>query len=204
METVRLTVRLPKSDLEFAKQYAEAHGITVTELIDRYLRSLRSGSGAIHPEVERISHLPEMRPYSVGGDYDRPIARRIIEEAGVPRGAFARSKKGMALIFSWGPMFLSPPVREGFHRFLRENGLLLRTYGKHVAFHLCHLGFRSTRKVMERFKLQRPLGPTVQPGSSATFRSHQPSTVSVVLRRAGSQNADRTMNRASGTIQRAC
>jgi Family of unknown function (DUF6364) len=59
METAKLTVRLPKSDLDFARQYAQAHRITVTELIDRYLRSLRgeSGSRAIHPEVERISGL---------------------------------------------------------------------------------------------------------------------------------------------------
>ncbi len=57
METVKLTVRLPKSDLEFAKQYAQAHRITVTELIDRYLRSLRGGAGVIHPEVEKIAGL---------------------------------------------------------------------------------------------------------------------------------------------------
>ena len=57
METVKLTVRLPKSDLEFAKQYAQAHRITVTELIDRFLRSLRGGTGEIHPEVEKITGL---------------------------------------------------------------------------------------------------------------------------------------------------
>jgi hypothetical protein len=57
METVKLTVRLPKSDLEFAKQYAHEHRITVTELIDRYLRSLRGGTGGIHPAVESISGL---------------------------------------------------------------------------------------------------------------------------------------------------
>jgi hypothetical protein len=57
METVKLTLRLPKRDLEFAKQYAQAHRITVTDLIDRYLRSLQTGPGAIHPEVEKISGL---------------------------------------------------------------------------------------------------------------------------------------------------
>jgi len=57
METVKLTVRLPKNDLEFAKQYAQAHRITVTELIDRYLRSLRGGTGVVHPEVEKITGL---------------------------------------------------------------------------------------------------------------------------------------------------
>lgn len=57
METVKLTVRLPKDDLDFAKQYAQAHRITVTELIERYLRFLKGGAGAIHPEVEKISGL---------------------------------------------------------------------------------------------------------------------------------------------------
>ena len=57
METAKLTVRLPKRHLEFAKKYARAHRITVTELIDRYLRSLRGGTGEVHPEVEKISGL---------------------------------------------------------------------------------------------------------------------------------------------------
>ncbi len=59
METQELTVLLPRGDLEFARQYAKAHQITVTELIDRYLRSLRGGSrsGAIHPDVEKLSGL---------------------------------------------------------------------------------------------------------------------------------------------------
>ena len=57
MDTAKLTVRLPKNDLEFAKRYAQAHRMTVTELIDRYLRSLQGESGTIHPEVEKISGL---------------------------------------------------------------------------------------------------------------------------------------------------
>lgn len=59
METQELTVLLPRGDLEFAEKYAQAHQITVTELIDRYFRSLRDGSrkGAIHPDVEKLSGL---------------------------------------------------------------------------------------------------------------------------------------------------
>jgi hypothetical protein len=58
METMKLTVRLPKQDLEFAKHYAREHGMTVTELIDRYLRALQAvPKSKIHPEVERISGL---------------------------------------------------------------------------------------------------------------------------------------------------
>jgi hypothetical protein len=58
MDTAKLTVRLPKKDLEFAKRYAQEHRITVTELIDRYLQRLQEGQpAAIHPDVERISGL---------------------------------------------------------------------------------------------------------------------------------------------------
>jgi hypothetical protein len=57
VETVKLTVRLPKKDLDLAKEYAQAHRITVTALIGRYLKSLGGGKGTIHPEVEKISGL---------------------------------------------------------------------------------------------------------------------------------------------------
>lgn len=40
-ETGKLTIRLPRQDLEFAKSYAKAHGISVTEFVDRYLRHMR-------------------------------------------------------------------------------------------------------------------------------------------------------------------
>ncbi len=65
MESVKLTVRLPKRDLEFAKKYAQEHRITVTELIDRYLRRLQDTNlRTIHPEVEKITGLvpPEVDP----------------------------------------------------------------------------------------------------------------------------------------------
>lgn len=58
METTKLTVRLPKDELDFVKQYARDHGVTVTALIDRYFDRLRSLPPMdIHPEVERFSGL---------------------------------------------------------------------------------------------------------------------------------------------------
>ena len=41
-ETTKLTVRLPKQDVDFVKAYAKAHGLSVTEVIDRYLRRIRA------------------------------------------------------------------------------------------------------------------------------------------------------------------
>ena len=42
MDTVKLTVRLPREHVEFAKRFARAHGISVTELLDRYLDRLQA------------------------------------------------------------------------------------------------------------------------------------------------------------------
>ena len=52
--------------------------------------------GALHgPAIHRITHADEMRPWSLGtGYYDRPIARRLAEEAGVPRELFGHVKAG--------------------------------------------------------------------------------------------------------------
>ncbi|MEI7781406.1 MAG: hypothetical protein WCJ18_05705 [Planctomycetota bacterium] len=52
--------------------------------------------GAFFPRsIARLSAAPEMRPYSVGGRYNRPIPRRIVEEAGIARGAFGRRKNAV-------------------------------------------------------------------------------------------------------------
>jgi hypothetical protein len=56
--------------------------------------------------VHHISIAPEMAPWDVGGDYSKPIPRRIIEEAGVPRGTFGVSKRAATVVL-WNP-------REGF------------------------------------------------------------------------------------------
>ena len=72
METAKLTVKLPKPELEFIKQYAKEHGLTVTSIIDRYFSLIQSRSvGRIHPEVEKISGLvaPEVDARVQYGEY---------------------------------------------------------------------------------------------------------------------------------------
>jgi hypothetical protein len=54
-----------------------------------------SYSGRMHaPILQAISVSEAMKPWSIGGAYDRPIARRIAEEAGIPRHLFGQGKKG--------------------------------------------------------------------------------------------------------------
>lgn len=53
-----------------------------------------------HPAIARISQSDEMRPWRLANDYDRPIPRRLVEEAGVARHLFGQEKKAVTI-----PMF---------------------------------------------------------------------------------------------------
>jgi len=56
-ETAKLTIRLPREHLDAAKEYARQHGVTLTEVIDRYLRSLQGASAEPSREVAEITGL---------------------------------------------------------------------------------------------------------------------------------------------------
>lgn len=45
-----------------------------------------------HPSIFQISTSAEMRPWSLGNRYDRPIPRRMVEECGVDRELFGMKK----------------------------------------------------------------------------------------------------------------
>jgi hypothetical protein len=78
-------------------------------------------AGGLHlPAMHRIATSPEMEPWRVGGTYDRPIARRIIEQAGIPRGVFA-SGKGIAPRFLFrSSADMSPAGRADFESYRRS------------------------------------------------------------------------------------
>ena len=48
-----------------------------------------------HPSIFAISNSDAMRPWALGNDYDRPIPRRMLEETGVARQSFGRTKKAI-------------------------------------------------------------------------------------------------------------
>jgi hypothetical protein len=69
--------------------------------------------------IDAISLSPEMAPYRVGGLYDKPIPRRILEEAGIPRGLFGTRKKAIVSIPS---LPFGREHRSRFLRYVREVG----------------------------------------------------------------------------------
>ena len=58
MNDAKMTIRLPASDLEFAKSYAQRSGFSLTSLISRYLTRLQSSTkGEIPEEINTITGL---------------------------------------------------------------------------------------------------------------------------------------------------
>lgn len=48
------------------------------------------------PAIAALNRSDEMARFSIGGDYDRPVPRRIIEEAGLARDSFGSAKTATA------------------------------------------------------------------------------------------------------------
>ena len=77
--------------------------------------------GAMHAAaIQSITFSDEMAPWTLGNDYDRPIPRRLLEEAGVDRKMFGMRKKNTVFgsAFHWP---ISADARKSFSEFLKRN-----------------------------------------------------------------------------------
>ncbi len=75
------------------------------------------------PSLQQIAMSAEMRPWSVGGYYDQPIPRRIIEQGGIPRGTFASAKRGAtALLHMEGARAMAPATLASVTEFAAREG----------------------------------------------------------------------------------
>jgi hypothetical protein len=74
-------------------------------------------------DIKRISEADGMKPWALGGDYDRPVPRRIAEEAGVPRELFGQ-RKGATTV---DELLLQPLTSELTNSYFQY----LETQGKH-------------------------------------------------------------------------
>ncbi|MEL6108848.1 MAG: hypothetical protein AAFU85_22805 [Planctomycetota bacterium] len=71
--------------------------------------------------LRHISLSDEMRPWDIGGDYSSPIARRLLEEAGVPREMFGMKKQAASVLIQDRREFLSERSKENYARWFEEN-----------------------------------------------------------------------------------
>jgi len=78
-------------------------------------------------DILEITESSEMDPWRLGNGYDRPISRRIAEEAGVPRQLFGQSKKGSVVIFSMPSIPYGKALRREFFDYLAANNVMRRS-----------------------------------------------------------------------------
>lgn len=77
-------------------------------------------------EIVEITESAEMAPWRLGNSYDRPIARRIAEEAGVPRHLFGQSKMGSVVLFSQPSIPFGKALRCEFFDYLVREKVMTR------------------------------------------------------------------------------
>ncbi|MGQ0797454.1 MAG: hypothetical protein ACT4OI_06305, partial [Methanobacteriota archaeon] len=76
-----------------------------------------------HSSIHRISNSPEMAPWRLMSGYDKPIPRRLVEEAGVPRNLFAKAKNAVDVVLKSEGLkaVMSPESLEDFQRYCEEH-----------------------------------------------------------------------------------
>ena len=140
---------------ELRKTHANYGGSRKTEF------RLRTGFVDFNPYYAAALHLPaifeitksdEMAPWRLGSGYDRPIPRRIIEEAGIPRGTFGVVKRASTYCKFGSPGDLSTAGRadfESYRRSMPRAGVLRRKWHRVlVALRpVCERGLKAIRLV---------------------------------------------------------
>jgi hypothetical protein len=103
------------------------HGLAEVRLIVGFVLVTPIYLGACQREdINRITESPAMDPWRLGTSYDRPIPRRLAEEAGVPREAFGQIKMASVVEFSKPHTPWNRDLRDDYFRFLGSNRLLPR------------------------------------------------------------------------------
>jgi hypothetical protein len=122
-------------------------------------------------DITAISRSSEMQPWSVSGDYDRPIPRRIVESAGVPRDLFGQVKR-VQVRFYGDPR--DPILRDEFNEFLgTKAGIppsqLRLIEGLHSVDHAAMRVARGALKLGETPSLMQLLAPNLFERRSLVF-----------------------------------
>ncbi len=81
-------------------------------------------------QIKHVSNLDEMKQWNVPGKYNRPICRRIVEGAGVPRNAFGRTKQRTTVELSHRGTFITEDSQKDLYSWLKNQKSVFRQKGK--------------------------------------------------------------------------
>jgi hypothetical protein len=103
------------------------HGLSETRLKTGFIQAAIPVIGSRNrAAILRITESPEMQPWRLDTRYDRPIPRRIAEEAGVPREMFGQIKLASIVHLPTPNIPLTTGLRDEFFRHLLKSKLLGR------------------------------------------------------------------------------
>jgi hypothetical protein len=121
--------------------------------------------GRSNADLVAIGRSPDMAPWRLGDDYDRPVPRRIIESAGVPRGAFANRKRAVVRHYCYP---VSRELRPAFMAHLRGR------YGLRPARVYLHAGVSRISYLAQRVfdRICHPLGKRKARSPRALVKRH--------------------------------
>jgi hypothetical protein len=104
------------------------HGMSELRLLVGFIQLPLPFMGARRkPDLVRITESSDMAPWRVGTAYDRPIPRRIAEEAGVPRHLFGQSKMASVVLFSQPSIPYGQALRHEFFDYLADEKIMARS-----------------------------------------------------------------------------
>jgi hypothetical protein len=85
-----------------------------------------------HQQILDIAKSADMKDFSIGGPYDRPVPRRIAEEAGVPRECFGQRKRAASVLLFRSDSYLTPASRADFQNFVKKHANLSQYLGQTI------------------------------------------------------------------------
>ena len=119
------------------------------------------------PQLLQIGRHPDMKPYSVGGGYDKPVPRRIAEENGLPRELFGRKKKAASILFHRSTKTLSDASQRSFEEFRNNAPGRIQTNAKEAVWLCWWWLWRTVFFLGRRLKIS----PLLRPIERTLFRN---------------------------------
>jgi hypothetical protein len=115
-------------DSELRRCDLGGHGMAEFRLVVGFIHLPLPYIGARRKQdIVDITMLSDMDPWRLGTSYDRPIPRRIAEEAGIPRHAFGQSKMGSVVIFPGPSIPYGKALRLEFFDYLADEKIMARS-----------------------------------------------------------------------------
>jgi hypothetical protein len=114
-------------DSEMRRWDLGGHGMAELRLVVGFIHLPLPYIGARHKaDIVKITESSDMAPWRLGNGYDRPIPRRIAEEAGISRLAFGQSKMGSVVLFSRPSIPYGRALRAEFFDYLVNEKIMAR------------------------------------------------------------------------------